>query len=352
MAGLDYKRVKSTWNRARLLFVAHRGEILQQSLTTFRAILKDGEFGDLWTGQHQPTQSDHLFASVQKLSHEDLESFQPDHFDVLIIDEFHHAAANTYDRLLRHFRPKLLLGLTATPERADGRSVLSWFNGHIAAELRLWSALERGLLCPFQYFGISDNTDLRGVDWRGKKYVVSQLESVYTGDQMRVKLIIQQLKRLVAWPEHMRALGFCVSVGHARFMTRQFRQAGFEAACVTGESSSQERREAIAALRKGKLGIIFTVDVFNEGVDLPEVDTLAPAQTHRECDRLSSADGSGTATFRRQRVPHRAGFHRTGAQRVSLRQDISGVWWEAAGKSCRLRLSRASPISPPAALCN
>ena len=274
MAGLDYKRIKDRWNRARLLFVAHREEILKQSLTTFRAILKDGQFGDMWTGLHNPTQSDHLFASVQKLSHETLEDFQPEHFDILIIDEFHHAAAPTYDRLLQHFQPKLLLGLTATPERTDGRSVLGWFNGHIAAELRLWNALERGLLCPFQYFGISDNTDLTSVDWRGKKYVISQLESIYTGDQMRVKLIIQQLNRHVAWPGQMRALGFCVSVAHAQFMTREFQQAGFQAACVTGQTTSQERRDAVQALRQGELQIIFTVDVFNEGVDLPEVDTL------------------------------------------------------------------------------
>ena len=210
MAALDYRRVQSQWKTARLLFVAHRAEILEQSLSTFRAVLKDGNFAEMWTGQHQPSQSDHLFASVQKLTNVDLQDFQPDHFDIIIVDEFHHAAAPTYDRLLQHFQPRLLLGLTATPERADGMSILGWFDGHIAAELRLWSALERGLLCPFQYFGIHDNTDLRSVDWRGKQYVISSLESVYTGDQLRVALIIKQLTQRVVDPKEMRAIGFCV----------------------------------------------------------------------------------------------------------------------------------------------
>ena len=274
MAALDYRRVQSQWKTARLLFVAHRAEILEQSLSTFRAVLKDGNFAEMWTGQHQPSQSDHLFASVQKLTNVDLQDFQPDHFDIIIVDEFHHAAAPTYDRLLQHFQPRLLLGLTATPERADGMSILGWFDGHIAAELRLWSALERGLLCPFQYFGIHDNTDLRSVDWRGKQYVISSLESVYTGDQLRVALIIKQLTQRVVDPKEMRAIGFCVGVNHAQFMTQQFRRAGFQAACITGDTPSQERRDIIAALRGGHLQIIFTVDVFNEGVDLPEVDTL------------------------------------------------------------------------------
>ena len=183
MAALDYRRVQEAWPRARLLFVAHRGEILEQSLVTFRAVMKDGSFAEMWTGQHQPTQSDHLFASVQKLANEDLESLASDHFDILIVDEFHHAAAPTYQRLLDHFQPRLLLGLTATPERADGQSVTGWFEGHVAAELRLWHALDRGLLCPFQYFGVHDNTNLKNVPARGRHYLASGLESLYTGDQ-------------------------------------------------------------------------------------------------------------------------------------------------------------------------
>lgn len=274
MAALDYRALRNKLDRSRLLFVAHRDEILSQSLHTFRAVLRDGTFGDKWTGRYQPTQHDHIFASVQKLANVDLDTFERDHFDVLVVDEFHHAAAPTYERLIEHFQPKLLLGLTATPERADGLSVLHWFDNRIAAELRLWSALERGLLSPFQYFGVHDNTDLRAVEFKQGNYVISSLESLYTGDHHRVRLILTELEKHVADPGSMRALGFCVSVAHAEFMAAQFRRAGFQAVAVTGGTPDEERRNAVSSLRNGKLQIIFTVNVFNEGVDLPEVDTL------------------------------------------------------------------------------
>jgi HKD family nuclease len=167
IAALDYRSLHQELERSRLLFVAHCEEILEQSLVTFRAVLKDGAFGDKWTGRNEPEQLEHLFASVQKLSNVDLTNFSPEHFDVLVVDEFHHSAAPTYERLINYFKPKLLLGLTATPERADGVSILHWFDGRISAELRLWDALEKGLLSPFQYFGIHDNTDLRAVSRPG-----------------------------------------------------------------------------------------------------------------------------------------------------------------------------------------
>lgn len=274
MAALDYRKLKSSLQRSRLLFVAHREEILRQSLTTFRAVLRDGNFGDLWTGQHSPSQQDHLFASVQKLNNVSLEDFDKDHFDILIVDEFHHAAAPTYTRLIDHFQPKVLLGLTATPERADGLPILHWFEGRAAAELRLWDALERRLLCPFQYFGIHDNTDLQSVEFKRGRYVVQQLENVYTADNARVSIILKELEKHLADPREMRGLGFCVSVGHAEFMAKQFRRAGYAAVAVTGQTGNEVRKESVAKLRKGELQIIFTVNVFNEGIDLPEVDTL------------------------------------------------------------------------------
>ncbi len=277
IAGLDYCRYHRAEKRARLLFIAHRAEILKQSLTTFRAILKDGTFGDLWTGSDHPQQDDHLFASVQKLSNVDLQRFEPDHFDLVIIDEFHHAAAPTYDRLLQHFKPKILLGLTATPERSDGASVLHWFEGRVATELRLWDALERGLLCPFHYFGIHDNTDLSAVPFQRGRYRSSGLENLYTGNDARVMLILKEMESRLADTGAMRALGFCATVEHAQFMASRFRESGYHAVAVTGQTPPEQRREAIASLRRGDrddLRVIFTVDVFNEGVDLPEVDTL------------------------------------------------------------------------------
>jgi superfamily II DNA or RNA helicase/HKD family nuclease len=268
IAALDYKRLGG-----RLLFVAHREEILSQSLRTFRAVLRDGQFGDLWTGRHQPTQGEHLFASVQKLHNQDLTVIAPEHFDVVIVDEFHHAEAPTYQRLLNHFRPKILLGLTATPERSDGKSIQSWFDHRVAAELRLWDALERGFLCPFQYFGVHDNTDLRDIPWR-RGYDAGQLDRVYTGHHARAALIWKELSNTVADPQRMRALGFCAGISHAKFMAGEFHKVGIRTAVVVGETPREERQQSLSQLRKGELQIIFTVDVFNEGVDVPEVDTV------------------------------------------------------------------------------
>ncbi len=281
VAALDYQRIRRDWKEARLLFVAHRDEILTQSLATFRAVLREGSFGEKWTGLETPTQSNHLFASVQKLSRVDLELLDPTGFDVLILDEFHHAEAPTYSRLLEHFRPRLLLGLTATPERSDGRSILEWFDGHVAAELRVWDALDRGLLAPFQYFGVHDNTDLKSLTWR-RGYDVGELEGVYTGNHVRAALVLQQLRNIVPDPTNMRALGFCAGVGHAHFMASEFRRAGLQAEVVVGETPVEQRREMVQALRSGRVQVLFTVDVFNEGVDLPEVDTvllLRPTQS-------------------------------------------------------------------------
>ena len=181
VAALDYRRLRLEWTNPSLLFVAHRKELLGQSLATFRQVLKDGAFGELYVDGHRPDEWRHVFASVQSLAQIDLEHVRPDHFDVVIVDEFHHAAAGTYRRLLDHLKPKILLGLTATPERADGQSVLEWFDGRIAIELRLWEALERGLLCPFHYFGLHDNTDLSHVTWSRRGYDVGELEKLYTG---------------------------------------------------------------------------------------------------------------------------------------------------------------------------
>lgn len=273
MAALDYRRLRQQWGETRLLFVAHRNEILTQSLRTFRAVLREGDFGDLWTGSETPSQDRHLFASVQKLHHVDLSALPPEHFHALVIDEFHHAEAPTYARLLEHFRPRMLLGLTATPERTDGRSVLRWFDGHVAAELRVWDALDRGLLAPFQYFGVHDNTDLRDVRW-SRGYDLAELDRVFTGHHARAALILKQLRLQVPDPGRMRALGFCAGVGHARFMAAEFSKAGLQARAVLGDTPAEERRAAVQDLRHGRLQALFTVDVFNEGVDVPEVDTV------------------------------------------------------------------------------
>lgn len=275
MAALDYQRLRGRLPRARLLFVAHRREILEQSLATFRHALRDAAFGELWVGGARPTDYDHVFASIQSLNAASVANLPPDHFDIVIIDEFHHAAAPTYAALLERVTPRELLGLTATPERADGEPILQWFGGRIAAELRLWDAIDQHRLVPFAYYGIHDDTDYSRVTWRrGRGYDPQELSELVTGDHVLARRIIESATRIVDDPATMRALGFCVSVAHARFMAEQFNSAGLAAQAVTGETPQDVRRQALEDLRQGRLRVLFSVDLFNEGVDIPSVDTL------------------------------------------------------------------------------
>lgn len=277
VAALDYKRLrtdKTFGPDPRLLFVAHRQEILKQSLSAFRQVLKDGAFGELYVAGDVPEQWQHVFGSIQSLGNLDLARLNPDTFDVVIVDEFHRAGAPTYRRLLEHLRPKLLLGLTATPERSDGEDILHYFDGHIAAEMRLWDALERNLVSPFQYFGIHDGSDLSAIKFTRGTYDITQLEKLYTADDVRVRMVLRQLNDKHRNVHAMRALGFCVSVDHAKFMARHFSDAGLPSLAVTGETDIDDRSDAIRRLRAGDVRVLFAVDIFNEGVDLPEVDTL------------------------------------------------------------------------------
>ena len=275
VAALDYRRLQLTGERARLLFIAHRSEILEQSQTIFRHSLNDGAFGEVWVAGKRPTRWEHVFASIQSITAADLPSLDPKRFDIVIVDEFHHAAARTYEALLNHVRPKFLLGLTATPERTDGLDIMRWFEGRVAVELRLWDALEQGLLSPFHYFGIHDQHDLSGVTWRrGIGYDLNELSELYTESQSWIARVIGAVEDKVADPKRMRALGFCVSIKHAEFMARQFQKAGISAHAITSETSSIEREEKLAALRRGEAQILFTVDLFNEGIDIPAIDVV------------------------------------------------------------------------------
>jgi superfamily II DNA or RNA helicase/HKD family nuclease len=274
VAALDYKRLRTQLPRDRLLFVAHRREILEQSLTTFQVVLRDGAFGEVLVAGERPDKWIHVFASVQSLNEAKLEAIPPDHFDVLIVDEFHHAAAPTYERLLARLKPRVLLGLTATPERADGQSVLHWFDDRIASELRLWTALDQGLLSPFQYFGIGGAPDVSSVRWSRGRYDSAALSNVYTADHMFALRVVQEVVKKVADVAKMRALGFCVDIAHAEFMARRFNDAGIASAAVSGETGTRERDDRLRALRDGSIRCLFSVDLFNEGVDLPDVETV------------------------------------------------------------------------------
>lgn len=275
MAALDFARIRSQDPRARLLFVAHRREILEQSLRTFRHALREPAFGELWVGGQRPTEHQHVFASIQSLHAAGMAHLPPDHYDVVIIDEFHHAAASTYEALLQWIEPRELLGLTATPERSDGQSVLHWFGDRIAAELRLWDAIDQSRLVPFAYYGVHDNTDLTDVPWRrGQGYDVDALASVYTTNDAWGHLVLQQLRRYGPDPQDLKALGFCVSVDHARHMAQVFSRSGVPATAVWADTPTDERRAALARLGRGEVKVVFSVDLFNEGVDVPPANTL------------------------------------------------------------------------------
>lgn len=278
MAAVDYARLRGTLPRHRLLFVAHREEILEQSRRTFAYAIRDAAFGEKWVGGARPSRFEHVFASIQSLNATGFEHLARDHFDVVVIDEFHHAAAPSYAALLEHVKPRELLGLTATPERADGLDVLRFFDGRIAAELRLWDAVDQQHLVPFDYFGVFDGADLTAVPWRrgrgGSGYDADALTNVLTADHAWANRVIEQVRQKVASPTTMSALGFCVTVEHARFMAERFNAAGLTARAVWGDSPMDERRDALAALARGDLRVLFTVDLFNEGIDVPNVDTL------------------------------------------------------------------------------
>ncbi|MGV0718648.1 DUF3427 domain-containing protein [Mycolicibacterium sp. XJ662] len=275
MAAVDYARLREELPRARLLFVAHRNEILDQSLATFRHALREASFGEKWIGGSRPQLFDHVFASIQSLNAADLQHLPPDHFDVVIIDEFHHAAAPSYQRLLDHVQPRELLGLTATPERSDGLLILHWFDDRIAAELRLWDAIDQQRLTPFMYFGVHDGLDLTEIPWRrGRGYDLEALSNLYTSTDAWARTIIQEVQRRAEDPHSMRALGFCVSIDHARFMANHFNKHGIPAVAVWGDSPHDERKSALRQLSAGEIRVVFSVDLFNEGVDVPAVDTV------------------------------------------------------------------------------
>jgi superfamily II DNA or RNA helicase len=274
ISAFDYKRFKNEQTSAKLLFLAHRKEILQQSASVFRGILRDNNFGELWVDGLEPSSYEHVFASVQTLNNRlDTLDLSPTYFDYIVIDECHHLTASSYRGILDYFKPKVLLGLTATPERMDGGDIQEDFHNRIAAEIRLPEALNRKLLCPFQYFGITDSVDLTNVRWERGRYVASELTSVYTANDRRVREIIDSLDTYTKDINDTRALGFCVTMEHARFMAEKFCLAGLKADYLTSDNS-QDREALRRRLLNKEINYLFVVDIFNEGVDIPEIDTV------------------------------------------------------------------------------
>lgn len=276
VSAFDYQLFTRQHPRARLLFVAHREEILRQALCTYRSVLCDYNFGELWVGNYQPINGlEHVFVSVATLNTH-LDTFRQlgaEYYDYIVIDEAHHMVADSYRPILNTFRPHILLGLTATPERMDGRSLLPDFGNRISADIRLPQALQEGLLTPFQYLCITDSVDLSGTDlWNGNRYFVDRL-SFKLRNPERVRMIIQKLAQYLPDEHACRALCYCVDKQHAEYMAEEFNRLGFRAAALTS-NNGKDREQLNSDLRDGRINYLFVVDIFNEGVDIPEIDTL------------------------------------------------------------------------------
>jgi superfamily II DNA or RNA helicase/diadenosine tetraphosphate (Ap4A) HIT family hydrolase len=256
----------------RVLFVAHRDEILHQSMRTFRTI-RPGSSCGRYDGSLTALQLDRiemLFASIQTLGRvEHLKRLAPDAFDYIVVDEFHHAAASTYRRLLDHFQPKFLLGLTATPERTDGGDLLGLCDENLVYRCDLIRGIEEELLSPFEYFGVPDEVDYSNIPWRSRRFDEAALTTAVS-THARAQNALEQLRRVGA----KRTLGFCCSQQHADFMAEYFREAGMRVACVHSGPDSDPRAKSLEALSTGELDIVFAVDMFNEGLDIPSIDTV------------------------------------------------------------------------------
>jgi superfamily II DNA or RNA helicase len=274
VSAFDYKDFIKIHPHAKLLFLAHRKEILTQALSTFQNILRDNNFGELWVDGYEPTNYEYVFASVQTLNNRIPKlGLSPTYYDFIVIDECHHLTASSYRKIIQYFQPKVLLGLTATPERMDGGDIQEDFHNRIAAEIRLPEALNRKLLCPFQYFGITDSIDLTSVSWDKGKYKVSELTNLYTTNDRRVNEVINALHKYTKDEMDTRTLGFCASIAHAEYMANKFNLANFKAASLTS-SNEQERDILRKKLTQKEINYLFVVDIFNEGIDIPEIDTV------------------------------------------------------------------------------
>ena len=252
-----------------ILFVAHREEILEQAANTFIRIRSGAKIGR-YTGKEKELDADMLFASIQTIGKtKHLRKFDVKHFDYIIVDEFHHASARTYQKLLNYFQPSFLLGLTATPERTDQADILALCDNNLVFRQDLYDGIVSKLLCPFIYYGIADeHVNYQEISWRNSKFDPNELTNKLA-TQVRARHALKK------WQEHKQncTLAFCISRKHANFMADYFVKKGINAAAVHS-SSTLQRNEALTLLDHGHLSIVFSVDLFNEGVDLPKIDTI------------------------------------------------------------------------------
>ncbi|PDM41005.1 MULTISPECIES: DEAD/DEAH box helicase family protein [unclassified Geobacillus] len=256
-------------NFQKALFIAHREEILRQAKKSFQRVMPNKTFG-IYDGNVKEKEADIIFASIFTLSmKKHLEAFAKDAFDLIVIDEFHHAAARSYQRVLNYFQPKFLLGITATPDRNDNKDVYAICDGNVAYKIDFIEAVQRGWLAPFRYYGVYDDTDYSKIKWLGNRYDEAELLQVQLREEMADKI-------LKAWEKYKktRTLVFCSSIKQADFLSEYFRKRNYRTVSLHSQQTDIPRDQAIAMLEKGELDAIFTVDLFNEGVDIPSVDTL------------------------------------------------------------------------------
>ena len=259
----------------RVLFVAHREEILKQAANSFKNVRQTDDYG-FFCGNEKATDKSLIFASVSSLGKKEYlneKYFQPEYFDYIVIDEFHHAVNNQYQRIIDYFRPKFLLGLTATPERMDGKNIYEICDYNVPYEISLYEAINKGMLVPFHYYGIYDDTDYSKLHIVRGRYNEKELNETYIGNVYRYDLIYKYYCKYGS----KRALGFCCSREHAEEMARQFCERGISSVAVYSNSNgeySEDRNIAIEKLTKGEIKVIFSVDMFNEGVDIPAVDMV------------------------------------------------------------------------------
>ena len=254
---------------SRILFVAHREEILDQALASFRRLRPAARIGRLGGGRHE-RDAELVFASVQTLGRADqLDRFRPDFFDYVVVDEFHHAAAATYRRVIDHFRPRFLLGLTATPDRSDGGDLLALCQENLVFQRGIADGIAGGQLCAFRYFGVPDAVDYANIPWRNARFDIDALD-LALATEARARNALEQFQRRGG----SRCIAFCCSQRHAEFMAGFFRSAGIAAVAVHSGRGSAPRASSLQQLERGELKVLFAVDMFNEGVDVPLVDTV------------------------------------------------------------------------------
>ena len=273
--GKTYLAAFDSKSYERVLFVAHREEILKQAAVSFRNVRNSEDYG-FFTGEGKSTDKSVIFASVATLGRSEYLSekyFAPDYFQYLVIDEFHHAVNEQYQRIVKYFKPQFLLGLTATPERMDGRNIYELCDYNVPYEISLKDAINKGMLVPFHYYGIYDDTDYSGLHLIRGRYDEKELNETYIGNVHRHDLIYKYYCKYGS----KKALGFCCSRAHAEEMAKEFCERGIPSAAVYSNANgtySEERGKAIEKLKSGEIRVIFSVDMFNEGVDITSVDMV------------------------------------------------------------------------------